>query len=165
MPKIKNWFKLFISIVLCEGAGIIGSIFTFSAIPAWYQTLNKPVFSPPNSVFGPVWTTLYFLMGISVYLIWASLGQTEKDRRKVAKNALLFFWIHLLFNVSWSVAFFGLRSPFFGLINIVILWVLIAIVLYKFWRINKWAGALLLPYLAWVSFATILNLSIWLLNK
>lgn len=155
---INNLPKLLLSIALCEGAGIIGSIFTFSAIPTWYKTLIKPEFSPPNFLFGPVWTTLFLLMGISVYLIWTS-------GKKNIKDALLLFWIHLFFNTSWSIMFFGLRSPFLGLLNILILWILIVVVVYKFWKINKWSGILLLPYLAWVSFATILNYNIWLLNR
>lgn len=154
---MKNWPKLIFSVAICEGAGLIGSFFTFPAITSWYKFLNKPSFSPPNFLFGPVWTMLYFLMGISLYLIWTS--------RKKAKEALFIFWIHLFFNVTWSIAFFGLRSPLLGLTNIVIVWILIVFVTYKFWKINKSAGLLLLPYLAWVSFATVLNYSIWLLNK
>lgn len=154
---IKNLSKLVFSIVICEGAGLIGSVFTFPAISAWYKFLNKPSFSPPNWLFGPVWTTLYFLMGISLYLIWTS--------RKKVQVALFVFWIHLFFNATWSIAFFGLRNPLLGLINILILLFLIIIVIFKFWKINKWAGILLLPYFAWVSFATILNYSVWMLNK
>jgi len=153
--KIKSLPKLLLFIAICEGAGLIGSVFTFPAISTWYKFLNKPSFSPPNFLFGPAWITLYFLMGISLYLIW----------RKKNKNALVFFWIHLFFNATWSVMFFGLRSPLLGLINILILWVLIVVVIHKFWKINKTAGILLLPYLAWVSFATYLNYSIWLLNR
>lgn len=151
--SMKNLPKFLVSIVICEGAGLIGSVFTFSAIPNWYITLNKPTFSPPNFLFGPVWTTLYFLMGVSLYLVWKK------------KNSLKLFWIHLFFNATWSIMFFGLRNPLLGLINILILWLLIVIVIYKFWKINKTAGLLLLPYLAWVSFATYLNYSIWILNK
>lgn len=152
--KIRNLAKLILSIAICEGAGLIGSVFTISAIPNWYITLNKPTFSPPNFLFGPVWTTLYLLMGISLYLIW----------EKKNKNVLNIFWIHLFFNATWSIMFFGLRNPLFGLINILILWILIVIVIYKFWKINKTAGLLLLPYLVWVSFATYLNYSIWIIN-
>lgn len=148
--------KLLLSIVMCEGAGLAGSIFTFAAIPTWYVTLNKPAFSPPNFIFGPVWTTLYALMGISLYLIWTS--------GKKIKGALLLFGIHLFFNITWSIVFFGLKSPLLGLINIVVLWILILVVIYKFWKINQWAGILLLPYLAWVNFATFLNYNIWVLN-
>lgn len=155
--KIKDLPKLIFTIIICEGAGLVGSVFTFSAVPTWYQTLNKPTFSPPNAIFGPVWVILYFLMGISVYLIWNS--------RKQVKGTLRLFWIHLFFNVTWSIMFFGLRNPFLGLINIFILWVLIVMVIYRFWKINKTAGLLLLPYLAWVTFATFLNYNIWLLNS
>lgn len=153
---MKNLPKLLFSIGICEGAGVVGSFFTFSAIPAWYKFLNKPSFSPPNWLFGPAWTVLYFLMGISLYLIWTS--------RKKTKEALLLFWIHLFFNATWSIAFFGLRSPFLGFINILILLFLILVVTYKFWKINKLAGALFLPYLVWVSFATVLNYNILILN-
>lgn len=154
--KFKNLPRLLFSIGICEGAGIVGSFFTFSAIPAWYKFLNKPSFSPPNWLFGPAWTVLYFLMGISLYLIWTS--------RKKTKEVLLLFWIHLFFNATWSIVFFGLRSPFLGFINILILLFLILVVIYKFWKINKLAGALLLPYLVWVSFATVLNYNILILN-
>lgn len=153
--KIKNLPKLIFSIIICEGAGLAGSVFTFSAITTWYKFLNRPSFSPSNSIFGPVWTILYALMGISVYLIWSS---------KKAKKPLLLFWVHLFFNATWSIMFFGLRNPFLGLVNILILWLLILIVIYKFWEINKISAILLLPYLIWVSFATILNFSILVLN-
>ncbi|MDO8576853.1 MAG: TspO/MBR family protein [Candidatus Daviesbacteria bacterium] len=149
--------KLLLFIAICEGAGLIGSAFTFSAIPGWYVTLNKPAFNPPNNIFGPVWTMLYLLMGISVYLIWVS--------GKKSREVLRLFWIHLFFNVTWSIMFFGFKSPILGLINILTLWVLIVVVIYKFWKINRTAGLLLLPYLGWVSFATFLNYNIWLLNK
>lgn len=154
---MKNLLKLILAILICEGAGIIGSFFTFSAITDWYKFLNKPSFSPPNWLFGPVWTTLYFLMGISLYLIWTS--------RKKIQNTLSVFWIHLLFNASWSIAFFGFRNPLLGLVNIVILWIFIINVIYRFWKINKVAAVLLLPYFAWVSFATFLNYNIWILNR
>lgn len=154
--KFKNLPRLLFSIGICEGVGLIGSFFTFPAISTWYKFLNKPSFSPPNWLFGPAWTVLYFLMGISLYLIWTS--------RKKTKEALLLFWIHLFFNATWSIAFFGLRSPFLGFINILILLFLILVVIYKFWKINKLAGALFLPYLVWVSFATVLNYNILILN-
>lgn len=155
--KIKNLPKLIFSIAICEGAGLVGTIFTFQAIPTWFVFLNKPSFSPPNFLFGPVWATLYALMGIAVYLV--------KISSKNVKSAVNLFWIQLFFNVTWSIMFFGLQSPFLGLINILILWVLIIVVIYKFWKINKRAGMLLLPYLIWVSFATFLNYNIWVLNK
>lgn len=155
MKKL-NLPKLILYIAICEGAGIIGSFFTASAIPTWYAFLNKPSFSPPNFLFGPVWVTLYALMGIAVYLI--------KNSGKNIKSTLSLFWVHLFFNATWSIVFFGLRNPLLGLVNIIILWFLIVMVILRFWKINKWAGILLLPYLAWVSFASFLNYNLWLLN-
>lgn len=145
--------KLIISLLLPQLAGLVGSLFTFSAIPTWYATLNKPSFSPPNWIFGPVWTILYILMGISLYLVWS------KGKRGVA-----LFKFHLVINSSWSIVFFGLRSPFLGLIVIVVLWITILALIRIFWKINKLASVLLWPYLAWVSFATVLNFAILILN-
>lgn len=147
-----NLIKLFLAIVICESAGLIGSLFTFSAIPTWYATLNKPFFSPPNFVFGPVWTTLYFLMGVSLYLVW------------MKKKSLTIFWIQLFFNVTWSLVFFGLKNPLLALINIIFLWTAIFLTIKHFFRISKLAAYLLVPYLLWVSFASLLNLAIVILN-
>lgn len=147
-----NLIKLFLAIVICESAGLIGSLFTFSAIPTWYATLNKPFFSPPNFVFGPVWTTLYFLMGVSLYLVW------------MKKKSLTIFWIQLFFNVTWSLVFFGLKNPLLAFINIIFLWTAIFLTIKHFFRISKLAAYLLVPYLLWVSFASILNLAIVILN-
>ncbi len=144
--------KLILSIGLCLGAGILGSFFTVSAIPTWYQTLNKPSFSPPNWIFGSVWTILYFLMGISLYLVWTK------------RTVPTVFWIQLILNALWSIIFFGMRNPTLALVDIVALWIAIVLTIKSFYRINKLAGKLLIPYLLWVSFATILNLSIVLLN-
>ncbi len=153
---MKSIFKFIASVVICEGAGIVGSLFTFSAIKNWYIFLNKPFFGPPNWVFGPVWTVLYFLMGISLYWIWT---------KKNSGGALKLFAVHLIFNASWSIVFFGLHNIFLALINIVILWILIIAVMIKFSKIDRKASLILIPYLIWVSFATILNYNIWLLNK
>lgn len=142
--------------MICQSAGIIGAVFTVSSIQNWYNFLNKPAFSPPNWLFGPVWIILYFLMGISLYWIWI---------KKSAGNALKIFAFHLALNASWSLVFFGLRNIFLALINIVILWILILIVIIKFYRVDKKAGLILIPYLLWVSFATVLNYNLWLLNK
>lgn len=153
---LKNIWKLIASVVICQSAGIIGAVFTVSSIQSWYIFLNKPSFGPPNWLFGPVWTTLYFLMGTSLYWIWI---------KKQRGNALKIFALHLALNASWSLAFFGLHNIFLALINIVVLWVLILIVMIKFYKIEKKASLILIPYLIWVSFATILNYNIWLLNK
>lgn len=158
MPK--ELVKLFTSIGLSLGAGLIGSIFTFSAIPGWYSSLNKPTFSPPNWIFGPVWTTLYILMGIALYLVW-KMGLKKKE----VNIAFNLFLVHLLINALWSIVFFGMKEIFLALIVILILWVMIVVLIKLFWKINRNSAYILLPYLAWVSFATILNFSIWQLNK
>lgn len=156
---MKDLPKLIVSVVGCELVGILGSIFTFSSIPTWYATLNKPFFAPPNWIFGPAWTLLYLLMGISFYLIWRQDGQKKK-----IKEAKIFFLIQLGLNFLWSPVFFGLRSPVLGLINIFVMWIMIAITMRKFYPLSKLAFYLLVPYLLWVSFATILNAAIVFLN-
>lgn len=158
--KLPGIGKLIISILICEGAGIIGSFFTAPAISTWYQTLNKPFFSPPNFIFAPVWIILYFLMGVSLAFVWE-----QGLEQKRVKHALLFFKLQLVLNVAWSALFFGLRSPFDGLIAIIVLWCLILLTLIYFSKISKVAAYLLIPYFVWVTFATFLNLSIYLLNR
>jgi translocator protein len=154
--KTDLW-KLIAAILVCQLAGAIGSIFTLQSIPTWYASLTKPAFSPPNWVFGPVWILLYALMGVSAYWIY-----TSKDKR--AKAALCVFGLQLVLNTLWSIAFFGLRSPLYGLALIVLLWLSIVATIVKFHEINKKAGLILIPYIIWVSFALILNLFIWRLN-
>jgi len=149
--------RLIISIALPLVAGSVGSYFTISSIDSWYQTVNKPIFNPPDWVFGLAWTILYILMGISFYLIWAS-------KKKNKKSAIKFFLIQLVLNASWSIIFFGLHNPLLAFINIIALWIAIYMTIRAFAPISKTASYLLYPYLAWVSFASILNLSIILLN-
>jgi translocator protein len=156
--KIKDILKLVISIFLCQLAGFLGSLFTAPAIPTWYKTLDKPFFSPPNWIFSPVWISLFILMGISLFMVW------RKQQQPRFKVALIFFFVQLIFNILWSAAFFGLRSPFLGLIDIVLLWAGILLTIQHFLRISKMAGLLLLPYILWVSFAVVLNFSLWILN-
>lgn len=158
MPKSIS--KLLTSIGLSLGAGLIGSVFTISAIPNWYSTLNKPFFNPPNYLFGPVWTTLYITMGIALYLVWVKGLQ-----KKAVGFAFNFFMIHLVVNALWSIVFFGLHEILVSLLIILVLLVMILVLIKLFLKIDKNASYLLLPYLAWVSFATILNFSIWILNK
>lgn len=157
--KIMNYKRLAISLSLPQLAGIIGSLFTTPAIPNWYANLNKPSFNPPNWIFGPVWIILYVLMGISVYLIWQ-----EVEKNKKSKNAVTLFWMHLIFNASWPIIFFGLKNPALAFINIIIILAFIIILMIKFWKINKYSTYLLAPYLLWVSFAALLNYFIWHLN-
>lgn len=152
--------KLIGCIVGCELAGLLATPITAAAIPTWYASLEKPFFSPPNWVFGPVWTLLYLLMGVAVWLIWEHHRQT-----KAGRLAMQLFCVQLVLNFAWSIIFFGLRSPLLALIEIIILWITIFITLKKFYRLNKTAGYLLMPYLAWVSFATLLNAAIVMLNR
>ncbi len=155
----KTIIRLIISLVICQLAGILGSIFTTPSIPTWYASLKKPSFTPPNWLFAPVWIFLFFLMGISLFLI----GQ-KGIGYPLVKRALLIFFIQLIFNILWSFLFFGLKSPLFGFIEIILLWVLILLTIIFFLPISKIAGLLLLPYLIWVSWATVLNFAIWRLN-
>jgi benzodiazapine receptor len=157
--KILDILKLIASIILCQLAGLLGSLFTNPAIPTWYQTLNKPFFTPPNWTFSPVWISLFILMGISLFFVWQ---RTDHPKFKIA---FIFFFVQLILNVLWSVAFFGLKSPLLGLIDIVLLWIAILLTIQNFLKVSKMAGFLLLPYLLWVGFAALLNFSLWILNR
>ena len=151
--------KILFAVLICLLAGVIGSIFTTLSIPTWYASLHKPFFNPPNWLFAPAWTILYVLMGISAYLIW------EKIRRyRPAKPALVIFAIQLVLNTLWSIIFFGLKNPLFAFIEIIILWTAILLTILKFHRISKTAAYLLVPYICWVTFASVLNYYILILN-
>jgi len=154
-----KFLKLAVSLGACYLAAFVGSLFTTPKISTWYATLTLPSFAPPESIFAPVWTTLYTLMGISAYVIWLKY---DKDHR--VRRALALFAIQLAVNPFWSFAFFGYESPLTGLAVIAVLWALIVVTMYEFHKISKTAGILLLPYLLWVSFAMILNFAIWRLN-
>ena len=151
--------KLIISLLLPQLAGGLGAFLMGNSVSTWYQTLEKPFFNPPSWVFGPVWVTLYLLMGISAYLIWK---RTREN--KAAKNAMNIYWAHLLLNASWTPIFFGLHNIALAFFAIVALWILILILIIKFFKISKTASYLLMPYILWVSVATALNASIWYLN-
>jgi benzodiazapine receptor len=154
-----NWKTLAAFVVACLGAGLIGSFFTFENIPTWFAGIKKPDFSPPNWVFGPVWTTLYILMGISAYIVWEK-GRGKPER----KSAMGLFALQLVLNTLWSILFFGMRNPFYAFVEIVFLWLGIAGTIMAFSRISKNAALLMVPYLLWVSFAAYLNYAIWRLN-
>ena len=154
-----NFLKLVTALALPQLVGLIGSWFTMPAIPEWYLYLAKPELTPPNGVFGPVWTILYVLMGIALYLVWTS-GKRARDVR----FAKVVFGLQLALNLFWSVAFFGLRDPFLGVLVIVALFVSIVATVLVFYKLSKTAAVLLLPYLAWVTFAGYLTYSIWMLN-
>ena len=158
-----NKITRLVSMVLtCLAIGYLSGSVTRSAILTWYPTLIKPSFNPPNWLFAPVWTTLYVMMGIAGGLVWHEI---DSPRKKEVKNAMLFFAIQLALNALWSYLFFGLKNPLLALIEIVLLWLLIYETYVKFGKINKFSGYLFVPYLLWVSFATVLNASIWWLNK
>lgn len=162
MKNIKFWkefLMLAVSVVIAEMAGLIGSYFTMPAIGGWYATLQKPSFSPPNWVFAPVWTTLFFLMGVAFYLIWR-----QRANGKNIKTAVLVFFQQLALNVLWSALFFGLAKPGLAFGEIIVLWFAILMTIFYFAKISKKSGWLLAPYLVWVSFATVLNFFIWRMN-
>lgn len=140
-------------------AGALGSFFTQSSVSSWFLNLNKPFFNPPSYLFGPVWTFLFILMGISLYLILVS-----KADKKIKQKAYILFAIQWVLNIGWSFCFFYLRNPFLGFIEIIILLASIILTTIYFYRINKVAGYLFVPYILWVSFATVLNFSLWFLN-
>lgn len=148
------------SILITNAAGLLGAVFTTSAVNGWYQEIDKPFFTPPDFVFGPVWTVLYILMGISLYFVLTS--DVKSGRTKLA---LFAFFIQLILNALWSIIFFGLQNPAAALIEIIILNMFIWLTIYHFGRVRKMAAYLLIPYAVWVAFATILNFAIWFLNK
>ena len=150
---------LIVSILISETAGVIGGVFTASSVSGWYVTLTRPELSPPNWVFGPVWTTLYALMGIAAFLVWK-----RGSKRPEARKALRVFVLQLFLNTLWSIIFFGLRSPGGAFVEIIFLWCAIIWTLITFAKISRTAAWLLAPYLLWVTFAAYLNFSLWILN-
>lgn len=157
---MNKFLKFAISVLICEATGLIATPFTVVAIPTWYANLNKPFFSPPNWVFGPVWIILYFMMGVSAFLVL-----NTKHKKKKVGEALTYFAVQLTFNFLWSVIFFGFRAPLIALFDIVLLLVTIVATYRQFKKISRVSAYLLIPYLLWVSFATVLNFSIVILNK
>lgn len=156
---LKKAAKFITTVVVCQLAGFIGSLFTTPSIPTWYAGLQKPGFTPPNWVFSPAWITLYLLMGVAAFLVW------DKGLRvRGVKTALIFFGVQLLLNVLWSVLFFGYSSPFLAFIEIIALWFAIAVTILTFSRVSKAAAYLLVPYILWVSLAAALNVAILKLN-
>ncbi|MBC5836911.1 TspO/MBR family protein [Flavobacterium muglaense] len=153
--------KILTVVVTCVAIGYLSGTVTRESIQVWYPTLVKPSFNPPNWVFAPVWSMLYIMMGVAAGLVW---DRMDSDK-EVVKKALVLFAVQLGLNALWSYLFFGLHNPMLALVEIVLLWLLIFETYSQFIKINKIAGYLLVPYLAWVSFATVLNASIWWLNR
>ena len=173
--KYEKAVKLFLSIIVCELAGVIGSVFTTSQINLWYVYLKKPSFNPPNWIFGPVWTILFVLMGISLFLVLEKVPLSQTANKFFGKvftknfwtgkeSAVVVFAIQLILNIKWSFLFFAFHSPALAFVEIIFLWLAILWTIFKFYKISKNASYLLIPYILWVSFASFLNLSIWLLN-
>lgn len=152
-------FTLLISVLIAQGAGFLGSLYTMPKIDGWYMTLTKPELNPPSWIFGPVWTTLYLLMGIAAWRIW------EKRKQKKVIPALSVYGIHLVFNAWWSIIFFGFQNVEYAFYWIIVLFASILFTMYLFFKIDRLAAYLFVPYIAWVSFASYLNYSIWQLNK
>jgi tryptophan-rich sensory protein len=157
--KLNNFYKLALAVVISEMAGVVGSISTIPAIPDWYATLVKPALNPPGWVFGPVWTLLYALMGVAAFWVWKK-GWHKKEVR----IALSLFILQLFLNVFWSFIFFGLHSPVWAFVNIILMWLAIVSTMIAFWKISRPAFYLLVPYVLWVTFAAYLNLTIMIIN-
>ncbi len=157
---MKKGFRLFAAVLICELSGIIGSLFTTPAIPGWYAGLTKPAFNPPSWIFAPVWTILYALMGLAAWLVY-----DRGVRRADVKRALFVFVAQLILNVLWSIMFFGAHQILGAFVLIVALWILILGTILRFHKISKAGAYLLAPYLLWVGFATVLNASLYVLNR
>ena len=158
---MNKYVKILIFVATCIAVGYLSGSVTRSAVTTWFPTLVKPSFNPPAWVFAPVWSLLYIMMGIAAGLVWNRID----FERETVRKALLFFAIQLALNAIWSLIFFGLKNPLLALVEIILLWLMIYETYIKFIKIDKIASYLLIPYLLWVSFATVLNASIWWLNK
>lgn len=156
---MKNWIKLLISIAIPLGVGIVAGLFTATGIDSWYEAIKKPEWQPPSYVFGPVWTVLYIMMGIAFYLIW-----TTPAGKKLKRIAITLWCIQLIFNFFWSFIFFKQHQIDWALGEILVLWFFILLTTIYFFRISRAAGWLMIPYILWVSFASVLTWSIYQLN-
>ena len=158
---MNKFTKILIMAVTCVGVGYLSSLVSRDETDPWFDSLVKPVFNPPSWLFSPVWTTLYIFMGIAAGLVWDKIDM----QREIVRKGLTFFWIQLALNALWSYLFFGLHNPLLALIEIILLWLMIFETFLQFNKVNKTAGYLFIPYLMWVTFATVLNASIWWLNR
>lgn len=154
----RHWLALAVFILICLGAGALGSWFTTPSLDGWYAGLRKPSWNPPDWIFAPVWTTLYLLMAVAAWLVWRRAGFAG------GRTALALFAVQLILNVGWSALFFGMRNPGAAFVEIVLLWLAIVVTVAAFRPVSRAAAWLLVPYLAWVTFAGALNLTIWRLN-
>lgn len=154
---MKAAVKLFISIIIALLTGFTGSLFTTPNIQSWYVYIQKSPYNPPAWVFAPVWTFLFILIGISLFLLW-------KSRSEHKKSAITFYFVQLILNLLWSVLFFGLHNPVAGFLDIILLWIFILICILKFKKVSPAASCLFIPYFLWVSFASYLNFMVIVLN-
>jgi len=157
---MKKALGILVFVVICELAGVIGSVATAPSIPGWFAGLAKPAFNPPNWVFAPVWTILYALMALAAYLVYE-----KGPRERRVRTALVVFILQLVLNVLWSIIFFGAHQILGAVVVIVLLWAMILATILLFSRISKAAAYLLVPYILWVSFAAVLNISFSILNR
>ncbi|HLN95511.1 MAG TPA: TspO/MBR family protein [Flavobacterium sp.] len=158
---MNRYVKIVLFVATCLTVGFLSGLATREGVTTWYRTIEKPSFNPPNWVFAPVWSLLYVMMGVAAGRIWGRIDASGPEVRR----ALVFFWIQLALNALWSVLFFALWNPLLALVELVLLWLMIYETWYKFKALDRVAGWLLVPYLAWVSFAGVLNASIWWLNR
>ncbi len=156
--RVRDALALLVSVALCFAVSGLGGLITAQSVGTWYQDLAKPAFNPPDWLFAPVWTTLYLLMAVSAWRVWRQAGL------RGGRTALVAFGVQLALNLVWSTAFFGLRMPGAALVVVLLLLAAIAVTLRLFWTADRTAGLLLVPLLAWVGFATVLNAAIWWLN-
>ncbi len=157
---MSNIVKAIIAIAIPLMVGATSGFFTISGVESWYQTIQKPSWNPPNWIFGPVWTTLYVMMGIALFLVWK-----EDTSEELKKIAIALFAVQLTLNFFWSFIFFNQQQPGWALVEIIAMWFFILLTIFAFAQVNKTAAWLLVPYISWVSFATILNYTIWQLNR
>ena len=157
---MNNTLKLIIAIAIPLIVGGTSGFFTATGVESWYQTIARPTWNPPGWIFGPVWTTLYVMMGISLFLVWK-----EDTSVELKKIAIALFTVQLVLNFFWSFIFFNQHQIGWALVEIIAMWVFILLTIFAFAQVNKAAAWLLVPYISWVSFATILNYTIWQLNK
>lgn len=163
--KRKPLIALVVALLVPFIVAAIGGGATSSALSDWYRTLRKPEWNPPDWIFGPVWTTLYLIMGIASWLVWRKGQEAPEEQQKEVQGALTLYGFHLVLNLLWSLIFFGLRRVDLALIEIGALWVALLATLIRFYRIRPLAGLILIPYQAWVTFAATLNATIWQLNR
>jgi len=157
---MSNIVKAIIAIVIPLMVGATSGFFTVTGVESWYQTIQKPSWNPPNWIFGPVWTTLYVMMGIALFLVWK-----EDTSEELKKIAIALFAVQLTLNFFWSFIFFNQQQPGWALVEIIAMWFFILLTIFAFAQVNKTAAWLLVPYISWVSFASILNYTIWQLNR